>query len=289
MTLYYIKEAFSFIKRAKLASIISFITTTIAVLFFTSTIGLLGYSADLGEKLKSKIEVNFYLKDGFSEKYLEKLEKSIANERIVRSVKYVDKETAMRDFVRDTGEDFLKMLGENPLPASLQIHFKPKNLNSNKIKNLINKYDDYSIVDDVIYDENYTFTLLKLINKSKYIIYSFTTVFILLAVYLIYSTNILILKHKEKLFNTMKLVGATIKTIKIPLLLNGFLIGVFSSLFSILIMYLTLKIGSGFMGENDYSTKIIEFFPILLVSGILLGFIGSYLSSLKIRSKIGKL
>jgi cell division transport system permease protein len=67
-----------------------------------------------------------------------------------------------------------------------------------------------------------------------------TACVILIALYLVYTTVKLIINSKSKEFETMKLVGAKLTTIKIPVLLNGLFAGLLASLVCTAVFYVSI-------------------------------------------------
>ena len=78
-------------------------------------------------------------------------------------------------------------------------------------------------------------------------IFIFALVIFFISLYIVYSTIQLVINSKYTELNTMKLVGAKLTTIKMPIILNGFFIGIFSSLILIIIGYLLIYFVSGYL------------------------------------------
>jgi cell division protein FtsX len=82
----------------------------------------------------------------------------------------------------------------------------------------------------------------------------------------------------------MKLVGAVERTMKIPIIINGLFIGLIASLLTLLLFHGVLIL----LTKIYYSAKFIlhlEFLDILIpVIGVLLGFVGSFISSFKLSN-----
>ena len=120
----------------------------------------------------------------------------------------------------------------------------------------------------------------------KLIVFIVTVFFISIAIYLLYSTSKIILHQKLEQYNTMKLVGAKLSTIKIPLLIYGLIVGVAASLICMLLLYsiiIVLKIYYPTFQFDNYINFINLAFIIL---GLILGPIGVGLFAKKLSLKI---
>jgi cell division transport system permease protein len=68
----------------------------------------------------------------------------------------------------------------------------------------------------------------------KIYLFIITAVICIVAIYLVFATVRLIINSRMIEFETMKLVGAKLSTIKIPVMLNGLIAGLLSGLFAFL-------------------------------------------------------
>ncbi|MCK7519154.1 MAG: hypothetical protein MZV64_16220 [Ignavibacteriales bacterium] len=80
-------------------------------------------------------------------------------------------------------------------------------------------------IDEIVFEHE---ILEKLVTKLKYIqkyIFIITGILILISIYITYSTIKLVIALKRDELETMKLVGARLSTIKMPLILNEIITG----------------------------------------------------------------
>ena len=141
-------------------------------------------------------------------------------------------------------------------------------------------------VDEVIYDYNLTFTILEFLKSMKIIIFLVTILFVSIAIYLLYSTSKLILNNKIEQYKTMKLVGARLSTIKIPLLIYGFLVGGIASLICVGMFY-TLFVVFNYYYPTIQFDNYFNFINLgFIILGFVLGPIGVGLFAKKLSLKI---
>ncbi len=288
MFLYYLKETFNSLFRAKFASLLIILTTTVAILFVTFSIALVAFSNTINKKLKENIKISLFLNDTLTQAQTKKVGEKVFSNLFVNSYKYVSKKEALEKMKKKTGEDFLDVLEKNPLPASFDVKLNPDSVTYQSIESIIKTLKKIKGVDEVVYDYSLTLKVLNYLNKSKQVIYFLGGFLILLSIYLVYSNNRLMLSSRLDQYNTMKLVGAKLSTIKAPILLNGILMGLIAALLCIGLYFLAINLIAKFYRSFPMGNLNYYFIGITLLLGILLGFIGSFLSTLKISLKIKK-
>jgi cell division transport system permease protein len=187
-----------------------------------------------------------------------------------------------------TGQDFLSVLEANPLPASYVVGLVPDSITSGSVEPIIESLKLTYGIDDLVYDYTLTLKILDYINSSKQIIYGVSIFLVLLSIYLVYSNNKLLLSSHLNRYNTMKLVGAKLRTIKIPIFLNGVIVGLVSAAICLGIYYLGINFISRFY--NAFFLNIQFWYLAVFVTslGIILGFLGSYLATLNVSLRINK-
>ena len=84
----------------------------------------------------------------------------------------------------------------------------------------------------------------------------------------------------------MKLVGAKISTMKIPIILNGVMIGLFSSVICVILYNLVLLLLNRIYINLNFIAELQIVNLLILLIGILLGLIGSVASSNRISKML---
>lgn len=282
MITFYFREAFRLFRKSGYNSFLLIFITTLAIITTISS-GLIVYGVrTIDEQIKSGIKLNVFLSSEANDYGLEKIKEEINELKGVTKIQFIDKETARNLFLKETGEDFQKVLEENPLPNSFKVSFNSSLINENNIDNLANKIKQINGVEEVIYDYQTIIKIFKILKLMQYFFYPLAVLLILLSIYLVYSNNKLMIKQNQNLFNTMKLVGSKISAIRIPIILNGFFIGIISSFFSTLISIMILVLLTALINNIRFAEKIIITTSINFVIGVSLGIMGSYLSSREI-------
>ena len=115
----------SYQKRRLQSSYISVVISIALVLFLVGILGLvLLKSTFVANRVKEKVAISLFLKDGVSYKQITTFQESLEKEVFTKKVIYTSKKLAARNFSKEIGEDFLEFLGKNPLKNGLDIYLK---------------------------------------------------------------------------------------------------------------------------------------------------------------------
>lgn len=244
-------------------------------------------SADFQKDLKNNISVNVFLKDSLSRQEISDIETSIKHKKSVNTVKFIDKEEAALKFIKETGEDFRRILDYNPMPASFLITFKENYVDPDSLNSIIPVFSKIQGVDEVVFQQEYVKRVLVYLSTFKKYLFIITFILFLISVYIVYSTVKLVTALKLEEMETMKLVGAKLSTIKIPIVLNGVFIGFLASLITISIFMLYVTYVDRYISLLKIFNLRNEFYLTgIILTGPFIGLMVSIFSLRKITLKI---
>lgn len=287
MLSFYLKESVKIIGRAVPSFLLSLTSILIAVLLISISLISIELSDALQNKIKSSFGLEIFLKENLSNNDFSIIQEEINGARFFSSVAFISKDKAAEIFVKETGEDFARILDYNPLPASFSVKLKPEYLASDSLKIITASLQSLNGIDEIVYKEEYLNQIVSTIERFKFYILLAAIILILVSIYLVYSTVSAILKVKADDFETMKLVGAKISTIKIPIILNAILIGLFSSILaSGVILYLLKFIERISANSFELINMEIAYILFALFIGPALGFAVSIFAVRNISLKI---
>lgn len=286
MFTFYIKESLRILTRSPFAAIVIISITTIAVLMSSFSFMIITLSNELSQKIKKNIEVTAYLDDFVDSTRINNIKEMLMNRPNVSFVKFINKDDAVKEFIKDTGEDFRSILSENPLPQSFVIKFKPDKITYKNINNEVDAIKKIPGITDVIYDNDFVIKVLRYLRSGELIVYSFSILLIILSIYLVYTNSRIQIEANKNLYQTMKLVGAKLSTIKIPIIMYGILVGMISGIISSGVIYIVNLLLIAILNNLKLSLVIQGSYIISLVIGITLGFAGSYFSSKSITIQV---
>ncbi|GHN01949.1 cell division protein FtsX [Cytophagales bacterium WSM2-2] len=250
------------------------------------------YSKELEKIVKENIRVQVYLNSRVTKEEREKIGKQLALKSFVLktndAVKFVSKEEAEKEFIRETGENFKKFLGENPLHDAYLLQVGELYQSKASLMGIKQEVEKMAGVFQVDYKENLIESINQNITRIGLILMGLVAVLLVIVVLLINNTLRLALFSQRFLIRSMQLVGAKKWFIQRPFLFRASIHGLFSGV-----------IASGMLvGLISFATKRIEELKlvqnndrllILMASLLLLGLIVAVVSSYRAVNKYLKL
>jgi len=220
-------------------------TSTISitlVLFLIGIMLVLGFLAkDLSKYVKENISLSVIVDDEMDLPDVKMFQQRLEATPWVRSVEYIDKETALKQLVSELGENPEDLLGYNPLLASFDIYLNEAYANTDSITKLETALKENKDVQEVIYRKD----LISLINEN---VKNISIVLMILAILLtvisyslIRNTVRLMIYSKRFLIRTMQLVGANGRFIRRPFLLENLWSGIIASILAMGLLYGSLS------------------------------------------------
>lgn len=223
------------------------ITTAISISLVLIVVGVLGFflmsAKRVSDHLKENIGFHVYLKDNAKDEEVEQLHTFLDAGKFIKSSRYVSKEEAAENYKKEVGEDFVKFIGYNPLPASIEVQLKAGYANADSIawikkqivsNKIVSEFDYQESLIDLVNEKSLSFS--KNLNTITIAFLLVIGILLLIAVVLINNTIRLAIYSKRFLIKTMQLVGATGGFIRTPFLLNGIRQGLITGIAANLIL-----------------------------------------------------
>ncbi len=274
--LFSFKEGIKGFKRAKLSSFVSivaiFISLTALGIFSILTFKL----GKILNEIENKVELEAFIDEKLKEDEINNLKNNIKKIEGVEDAIYISKNEAAKRFQDAFGENIVELYGDNPLPISFIIKIRKEFLNKNSMDNVISKLNNINGISETIFKREILLTLERYRNIFL-IINLVGGILIGLASILIISNTIkLTIYAKSKTIKIMKLIGASDSFIKRPFLFEGLSQGFIGGILSSLFIYLLIKF-------LEFSIQIpsslnSKFYGVIIISGGILGFLGSFWS-----------
>jgi len=268
------------------------ITVMALVLFVIGTLVLVGALANtVLMSIESKIDISVYFSPDAKEENIILVKEDLEKLPEVADITYISRERALRIF-RETHKDnalivsALDELGENPLEASLNIKAKDSSqygqisefLERKRYPHIakINYFDNRLVIDRlsaIVGTVRGSGAILALVLAAVSILVAFNTV--RLAIY----------SMREEI-GIMRLVGASSWFIRGPFLVNGIFYGAFAALITVFLFFplawliapKLMRVVPDFDLYRYFLSNVIQFFSIMLVVGVGLGTISSYIA-----------
>lgn len=257
------------IKRGKPSYFMSILGVTL-VLFFLGIIGWLVINANkLGAHFKESVEVRTYLRGDLNPKDSVALMNYIAAKPYVKSIEYVNKEAGKRIYLEDGGEDWNKVLDENPLPNAIYFRIKKQYVQLDTLKNIEKDLEQQTYVSDVVYPEALIGKLNKNIRLVSIGLLALVIIISLVVIFLIDNTIRLAMFSNRFLIKTMQMVGATRGFIAKPLNIRAIINGAISGLIACVLLYIVILFAEGSVdwlkAIHDTGLLLFLFFTLIVV------------------------
>ena len=285
----HIKEGFIGVKRHFAMAISSAIAVTIT-LTMVGVFGILVVNmAYLSEEIEQSISlvamIDYKVTDTTQ---INTMKTSIQNISGVEKVEYRTKDQEF-DFYNEQYPDMIEFSDlyreDNPFHDTFIVNVVDGS-NMSNIKNSITKINGIDSVED---GGTNTYTLINVLHSTRFVGGILAVALVILAVYLIYNTiKITIATRKDEIM-IMRNVGAKNGYIRAPFLVEGIIIGILGSILPVAtVIYGYIKLFEMTGGVLAGVMSLIPVMPFvlylglaLLVLGIFVGFIGSYISVCK--------
>lgn len=219
----------------------SSITTVISVSLVLFLLGLLGIflisAKKISDHLKENISFHIYLKDKATDDEIERLGNFLNACSYVKSHIYLSKDSAAALYKKDVGEDFVKFIGYNPLPSSMEVQLKAAYANPDSIAWIQKQIMDFSSAKEFDYQQSLVSIVNKNVNKIALVLIIFIALLLVIALALINNTIRLAIYSKRFLIKTMQLVGATGNFIRKPFLIDGIKQGIISGFIASIMLW----------------------------------------------------
>ncbi|MCI1751628.1 MAG: permease-like cell division protein FtsX [Flavobacteriales bacterium] len=211
--------------------------TIVGVTLVLFMLGLLGFmllnARELERHFKENVKVDIYLKRDLREVDVMKFRKQLDAGAFTRETRYVTADEAAEQLKADMGEDFLGVLGANPLLPSIELYVKEAYAMPDSLKGIAEHLRQDPGVQEVKYNPVVVENINANMGKLRWILLGFSALLLVIAVALINNTIRLAIYSKRYLIRTMHLVGATSWFIKRPFLGNSLWQGIVSAILAI--------------------------------------------------------
>jgi len=298
-----IKGGFLNFKRGGIVSWAAVLVVTITLLVITAIIFLQAVLHFSLTQIKDKVDVTIYFTTSASEDQILALKSSLEQLPEVASVSYTSADQAFALFRERHQNDYptiqaLDEIGQNPLGAYLDV--KAKEVSQyQSIANFLQSDDSLiigstSIIDKVNYYQNKTVIdrLNSIISGAQKLGFLVTLLLVIISMIITFNTIRLTIFISKEEIGVMRLVGASKMQVRGPFMIEGAIYGVIATLITLLFFWpITVWFGhnmTDFLGINLYAYYLASFFQIfviLLLSGVILGIISSFLATRKYLNK----
>ncbi len=284
----------NFVRNASV-SVAAVLIMTIALLVISSLLFSKAILSSTLEELKNKVDINVYFTTSASEDEILSLKKKVEALPEVGAISYSSRDDELARFKEKHENDELTLqalneIGENPFGAALNIKAKDPAqyegiasfLESQKKESLA------SIIDKINYTRNKQAisALTKIMTASKKLGIAVVVFFVGISILITFNTIRLTIYMAREEISVMRLVGASRRYIKGPFVVSGLIYGFVSTIVCMFVIVpiaywagpYTADLGTGLNVFSYYKANFFGLLGILLLSGLGIGALSSYLA-----------
>jgi cell division transport system permease protein len=259
---------------------------TLALLVIGLFAILVMYSQGLEALVRQNVRMQVYLKSNLTETQRLQIENTLLSQDYVskqngKGVTYVSKDDAAKKFIAETGEDFTKFIGENPLRDAYLVSIDPSRHSKAEMEKIKASIQKMNGVFQVYYVEGLIESINDNVTRIGLILLGLITVLLITVVLLINNTLRLALFSQRFLIRSMQLVGATRWFIQRPFIIRSAGYGLLASLIAsgllwILTDYAQRKITDLILLHDQKQFLLLVL--IMIVTGIVVSLLSTFLS-----------
>lgn len=266
-----------------------FISVVLSITLALFVVGLFGvlliYSQELGRMVKENVRIQVYLKSTIQEDERLALEKKLKSSDFIlkdstrQRMVFVSRQEAAKQFIQDTGEDFQKFLGENPLRDAYLVNVDPAFHDKKSLAEIKTRLEKEKGVFQVYYVESLIESINRNIAKIGLVLLGIASVLLLVVVLLINNTLRLALFSQRFLIRSMQLVGATRFFIQGPFILRSMLLGALAGLMACGMIYGLIRYGHARVEELqllENKSRLLILLASLLAMGIFVAAVSTW-------------
>lgn len=275
------------------------LSSIIGITLVLLTIGLMGVvlfaAKAIGDSFREGLVVPIMLNDEAPEPDIKKLRTELQGETFTHDIEYVSKDQAAQQHIEKLGEDFVAFLGENPLPASFNLHLKASYTEKDSLSWIVPKLEALIEVKEVVYNPELFDKVVSNVTKVTLGLAVLMAFLLFISVALINNTIRLAVFSQRFIIKSMQLVGATRGFIRKPFIMKGIGIGLLSAVLAIAILTGVMHLfrDSDFKAVTEViiiNKYYIPIFAAILIVGVLISWLSTHLAVGRfIRIKADKL
>lgn len=236
--------------------IFNVIFSTMLALLVMGLFGLLLIHANkLTKTVQENVTIQVFLNKNVTEDDMIRIDQFLSQQPYILQQEgmpqliFISKQEAAETFIKETGENFVEILQENPLRDSYVFHVEPHFQDAKNLQAIKKEISDIQGVFEVSYLENLVTAINKNVRHISMVLIFFTVILLVVVIILINNTIKLALYSQRFLIRSMNLVGATASFIRNPFLVRAIVIGLLTGTMADLLLlsllhYANLQIDS---------------------------------------------
>lgn len=274
-----------------------YLTTTISIALVLCLVGLecivLLSAHELLRHIRENVTLTIVMADGATSDETSRMGQLLTAAPYCHDYRYISREEALQEHIRNLGDDPEKFLGFNPLSDAYEVHMNATYAQSDSIAAIEARLTSLPYVDKIIYQEDVVKVLDSNVGEASLVLLAIAVALLVIALVLISNTIQLQVYSKRFLINTMRLVGATPWVIKWPFIRRNMRMGVEASVVALAALagaFYYCKARLGILLFPLTWQNITFVVAVVLISGVAITFFASWVATNRyIRMKVNKM
>lgn len=253
------------------AKITSTISITMVLVLLGLTILILFVGKGISEFVKENMSFNVMLTPNVTDVQVAAIRKNLDAMPFVKSSRYISKEEAKEQLVKDLGEDPEELLGYNPAQDFIEIFLRSDYANNDSLAMVDKQIKQQTNVSDLLYRHETLDLINNNLSKVTVILLVLAAVLLFISFTLIRNTIRLSIYSKRFIIHTMKLVGATGGFIRRPFIVSNMFNGILAGLLAdALIFGLIAYFGREYVELRSIlnPTSLLIIFAVVILLGV---------------------
>jgi cell division transport system permease protein len=236
------------------------------------------YTDTLAKNIKENLAITLVLREGSGYAQMISIEEQIKNEKIVKKVNFISAEKAAEQLKAELGEDFISVIGYNPLLPMAEIFIYSDFADAATINSLVKKLQTNPLIKEIKVQDNLLDGLEKMNSKISIAFITLIILLLIIVFSLIYQSIRLSIYSQRFTIKTLQLVGSTSTYIRKPFLINSSLNGLWGGIASVMLLIVLIFIARenipGIKSlDNFYNWTILSL--VMIISGIVISLIST--------------
>jgi cell division transport system permease protein len=243
------------------------------------------------QAMSRNLVIVFFLEKGVPAQTVKAVEEDIMRSGLFTKSEFTSTDQALERFKDKFPElqDILKNLEINPFPASIEATLNEKHLDSSQTRIFLEIMQLKKGIEDIRFNKDWV-ERMKSLSRLAQAVGFFLGGILLFASFFIVSNVIKlnVMARKDEI-EILRLVGSTNSFIRIPFLLEGVFLGILGGVFSLLLLFVVIKLFPVYIGSSlGVLSEFVRFRFLSLSQSLILVFSGSIVGLLGSSSSLSK-
>jgi cell division transport system permease protein len=245
------------------AKITSTISISLVLVLLGLTLLILFMGSGLSKYVKENMSFNVMLSAEVTDNQISAIRKNLDAQPFVKSSRFISKQEAKEQLIKELGEDPEELLGYNPALDCIEIFLHSEYANNDSIAVINKVIRQDNNVTDLLFQQEAIDLINNNLSKVMTVLLILAAVLLFISFTLIRNTIRLSVYSKRFIIHTMKLVGATGSFIRKPFVINNIITGIIAGVIADGIILLLI---------TYFSKEYVEIGPIVTVTDLVIIF-----------------